>query len=121
MTAPVIQQNGLGSGLLEPASDAGMTMAFVMPIERQLSSIPQPNNSAVDVQTVSWAQVASYRFSGRASQADFQKAELRLREWLDSHQLSPKGAAAYAQYNSPSAFPALRRNEVLIQISLPNL
>ena len=121
MTAPVLQQNGAEVGLLSSASSQGMTMAFVMPIERSFESIPTPNQGNVDLQSVSWGTVASLRFSGRASTLDFQRAETELRGWMSVHGYEANGSASYAQYNSPSAFPALRRNEVLIQIKTTEL
>ena len=121
MTAPVLQQNGVNTGLLASASEQGMTMAFVMPLERAAETIPRPNSARIELQPVEWGRVASIRFSGRASEDDFRAAEAQLRSWLEGKSLSPVGAAAYAQYNSPSAFPALRRNEVLIKINSSEL
>ena len=121
MTAPVLQQNGAEVGLLSSAASQGMTMAFVMPIDRSFESIPKPNQASVALQSVSWGTVASLRFSGRASTSDFQRAEVDLRGWMSDHGYEAKGPASYAQYNSPSAFPALRRNEVLIQIKTNEL
>ncbi|MEC8278647.1 MAG: heme-binding protein [Myxococcota bacterium] len=121
MTAPVLQQNGHGVGLLSPASPEGMTMAFVMPIDRSFESIPKPNQRNVELNSVSWGTVASIRFSGRASTEDFRNAEAELRGWMSEHGYAARGSASYAQYNSPSAFPALRRNEVLIQIEQTEL
>lgn len=121
MTAPVLQQNNTDShdGILLPSASDGseMMMAFVLPPARTLSSIPEPSNERIVLEELHWGQLASYRFSGRVDNADFQVAERELREWLQSEDLTPSGQAVYAQYNSPSAFPWLRRNEVLIPIN----
>ena len=49
-------------------------------------------------------------------QEKFEKAEAYLRAALIKAGKVAAGPALYAQYNSPSAFPPLRRNEVLIPL-----
>ena len=123
MTAPVLQQNGQGESLPMTApviqSADGMRMAFVMPAGRTIDDLPLPNNQAITVSNVDWGEVAALRFSGRGEQARFQAAEVELRSTLEAQGRTPSGPALYAQYNSPSAFPPLRRNEVMIPLSSP--
>ena len=121
MTAPVIQQRGGGerpsagaSGLV--GSHAGQ-MAFVMPEGRTLGDLPAPEDSAVSLHRVAWGEVAALRFSGAGKQERFQDAERQLREVLKARNRRARGPARYAQYNSPSAFPPLRRNEVIIPLA----
>ena len=120
MTAPVLQQKAkgdalaMGAPLIQPPS--GARMAFVMPEGRTLEDLPTPKDSAVTLSEVSWGEVAAIRFSGAGKQARFEEAERRLRALLAKEGRQARGPALFAQYNSPSAFPLLRRNEVLIPL-----
>ncbi len=120
MTAPVLQQEGAGETLPMTApviqSSGGMRMAFVMPAGRTLADLPVPNSGAIDLTEVSWGEVAAMRFSGWGKQARFKEVEARLQAALKDAGRNVRGPAVYAQYNSPSAFPLLRRNEVIIPI-----
>lgn len=120
MTAPVLQQSAQGESLPMTApvlqSPQGMSMAFVMPADQTLESLPTPNSTQVHLSTVEWGEVAAIRFSGRGRQERFRAAEATLREVLQASQRTARAPALYAQYNSPSAFPPLRRNEVIIQL-----
>ena len=120
MTAPVLQQAAPGESLPMTApvlqSPEGMNMAFVMPADQTVESLPIPNSSEVHLSTVEWGEVAAIRFSGAGKQARFRSAEATLREVLAANQRTARAPALYAQYNSPSAFPPLRRNEVIIQL-----
>jgi len=121
MTAPVLQQNTEGESLPMTApvlvSGEGMRMAFVMPEGRSIDDLPRPNSEKVSLTTIDWGEVAALRFTGRGKQTRFQSAEVKLRERLKALDRTPSGPALYAQYNSPSAFPPLRRNEVLIPLA----
>ena len=120
MTAPVLQQDAPGESLpmTAPVLQSGdsMRMAFVMPAERTIDDLPIPNNADVTLSDVDWGEAAAIRFAGRGKQAKFQEAEAELRAVLEAQQRTPAGPALYAQYNSPSAFPPLRRNEVIIPL-----
>ena len=104
MTVPVIQEN----------QSHGMQVAFVMSKNEQ--NLPAPSSSAVELKTLHWGHVASIQFAGYGSQKKFAAYEQRLRSWLGKNNQKPEGNAIYAQYNSPSAFPLLRRNEVLLRL-----
>ena len=120
MTAPVLQQNDHGESIPMTApvleSPEAMRMAFVMPEDRSIDNLPAPLNKSVSLTEVNWGEVAAIRFSGAGKQAKFQKAEKQLREALANAGRAASGPALYAQYNSPSAFPPLRRNEVLLPL-----
>ncbi|MGB0638039.1 MAG: SOUL family heme-binding protein [Myxococcota bacterium] len=120
MTAPVIQQNTTGESIPMTApvvtSPNSMSMAFVMPTDRTLNDLPTPSSSAVELTEVDWGLMAVSRFSGRGKQARFQETEKSLTDDITRAKRNIRGPALYAQYNSPSAFPPLRRNEVLIPI-----
>ena len=121
MTAPVLQQNEPGESLpmtapvLQSAQD--MRMAFVMPAGRSLEDLPIPQNAQVSLTSVDWGDAVAIRFAGRGKQERFNEAEAKLRAALEKAGRLPSGPALYAQYNSPSAFPPMRRNEVIIPIA----
>ena len=120
MTVPVLQQRDSGESLPMTApviqSPEGQRMAFVMPADRTLGDLPVPNSAAVSLSEVDWGDAAAITFSGRGRQALFHEAEKELRAVLERAGRTPSGPAVYAQYNSPSAFPPLRRNEVIIPL-----
>ena len=120
MTAPVLQQNAPGESIPMTApvlqSSDEMRMAFVMPAGRTVDSLPVPDNEAVNLSNVEWGEVAAIRFSGRGKQERFRNAEAELRTGVRAAGRTARGPALYAQYNSPSAFPPLRRNEVLLPL-----
>ena len=123
MTAPVLQQNQPGESLPMTApvlqSSDDMRMAFVMPAGRSVESLPIPKDNAVTLSDVEWGEVAAIRFSGRGKQQRFETAEKELRSAVKAAGRTVRGPALYAQYNSPSAFPPMRRNEVLIPLTSP--
>lgn len=120
MTAPVLQQNKPGESIPMTApvlqSPGDMRMAFVMPTGRAVDDLPLPTNTKVSLTTVDWGEVAAIRFNGRGKQERFKKAEAELRMAIEQSGRLPSGPALYAQYNSPSAFPPMRRNEVIIPL-----
>lgn len=121
MTTPVLQQDAPGESLPMTApviqNPDKMRMAFVMPAGRTLEDLPIPNNAQISLTTVDWGHVAALRFSGRGKQETFRQVEKELRAVLKAQGRTATGPALYAQYNSPSAFPPLRRNEVIIPIA----
>jgi hypothetical protein len=121
MTVPVLQQSARGESLPMTApvlqSPQDLQMAFVMPADRTMDDLPTPDSDRVSLATVDWGEVAALGFAGRGRQATFQATEAELRAALDRMGRTPAGPALYAQYNSPSAFPPLRRNEVLIPLA----
>jgi hypothetical protein len=121
MTAPVLQQNNSGETISMTApvvtTSQNMTMAFVMPSGRTLDDLPKPSTPDVSLQEVNWGLMAVIRFSGRGKQDRFKAAEKNLLEEIKRSGRSTRGPALYAQYNSPYAFPLLRRNEVIVPIN----
>ena len=121
MTAPVLQQDAPGESLPMTApvlqSSQNMRMAFVMPAGRSVEDLPLPQSARVSLTNVDWGEAAAIRFSGRGKQERFKVAEKKLREAIDASGRTPAGPALYAQYNSPSAFPPLKRNEVIIPLA----
>ena len=104
MTAPVITQTVDG------------TMAFVMPKGRTLSDLPQPNSERVSLRRVDWGVAAAIRYSGYATPERVERHKKALMEWIAKKGYEAKAEASSAQYNSPSAMPLLRRNEIIVRV-----
>lgn len=121
MTAPVLQQAPSGESLPMTApvlqSSEGQRMAFVMPANRSLDDLPIPDSEQVSLSQVDWGEAAALSFYGRGEQQRFHEVERQLREVLKRAGRAPAGPALYAQYNSPGAFPPLRRNEVILPLA----
>lgn len=121
MTAPVLQQKDSGETIPMTApvvtSSQNTTMAFVMPSGRKLDDLPTPLTPDVSLKEVNWGLMAAIRFSGGGKQTEFEAKEKKLLKALNRVGKSVRGPAFYAQYNSPYAFPLLRRNEVIIPIN----
>jgi effector-binding domain-containing protein len=106
MTAPVTQTPEAGD----------WTVRFLMPAGRSTGDLPAP---AGDVRLVELpeARVAAIRFSGRWTDANFDRAEATLAAWLEARGLTPAGPPTYAYYNDPFTPAFLRRNEVLAPLA----
>ena len=61
--------------------------------------------------------VAAVRFSGRWTDARFDRFARQLDEWARACGLAPAGPPEYAYYNDPFTPGFLRRNEVLLPVA----
>ena len=103
MTVPVIMT----------AAESG-TMSFVVPKKFSLKGIPKPTDPSIRITTMPEGNYAVYRFSGRASPADYGKAVDALRHWSAGHHLVSHGPPLFASYNPPWTPGFMRRNEVMV-------
>lgn len=106
MTAPVQQQAENGSWVIR----------FVMPSDYTRDTLPQPNNSDINIREIPAKNYAVIQFSGLASQNNIDKHESELLDYIKTKDLKTKGVATYAFYNPPWTLPFLRRNEIMIEI-----
>lgn len=93
------------------------TVAFTMPRDRDLASLPKPKDERVVFREVPSRRVAVLRFHGtyRPKRIEPKKAELlrRVRE----AGLTPLGEPMFAGYDAPSTLPLLRRVEVWVEVA----
>ena len=108
MTAPVIAN--------VPNEKGVYNIAFVMPREHTLSSLPTPNNNEVKIEIQNLGKVAVVKFGGWATKSRTKYYKKQLEKYLRNNAYIGKGDFLVAQYNSPWALPPFRRNEVLISI-----
>lgn len=106
MTAPVLQQESAG----------GWRMAFVMPAEYTPESLPLPLDPLIEIRQVTGKKVAVIRYSGSLSADIIQQKTEALSQWLTQQGIKMLSPARSAAYDPPWTIPALRRNEVHIDI-----
>lgn len=119
MTTPVQASQSEKIAMTTPVTVTGatnFTVAFIMPAEYTLETLPQPKDSRVHFARLPARSMAAIRFSGFFRQETIQKNKQRLSHWLEELGLETEGDFIVAGYNPPWVPGFLARNEVLIQI-----
>jgi hypothetical protein len=109
MTAPVQQDIGA----------EGWRIAFVVPSQYTLDSVPLPSSPLVSIREVPGQLMAVHRYSGRWSDANLREHQTLLLDALAAAGIAPAGAVLSAAYNPPFMPPFLRRNEVMVPVVAP--
>lgn len=107
MTAPVTQQT---------ASNDAWTIAFTMPADYTMQSLPAPVNPDVKLIEQPSRTMGVYSFTGLASDRDMADAQRVLMQKVSHAGLAPKGEPVFAFYDPPWTLAFLRRNEVMIEV-----
>jgi hypothetical protein len=107
MTAPVGGQQ---------VSEGRWKVTFVMPSAYSLETLPAPNDARVRHEAVPGQRVATWRFSGWASDGNVRSALEDFQAGLKAHGLRPRGEPTLAQYNPPWSLPFWRRNEWCVEL-----
>lgn len=121
MTAPVLQSRPTKIAMTAPVTQARSggelwRVAFVMPAEWTMQTLPHPNDSHVTLREVPARRMAAIRFSGGPDEKRFERKAQELTEFLFSEGYEIVAEPLYARYNPPWTPTFLRRNEVLIEI-----
>ena len=119
MTAPVQAYQSERIAMTTPVTVTGedrFTVAFIMPSEHTLETLPQPKDTRIHFKVIPTHQMAAIRFSGYFKQESIQKNKHRLRQWLEDQEIQTEGDFVVAGYNPPWVPGFLARNEVLIKI-----
>lgn len=106
MTAPVTAQRHQGAH----------TISFVMPPNRTLRQLPVPNDARVRVRELPARVVAAMKFHGRYDARSVARAEHQLMAQIVELGLKTAGVPLFAGYDAPATLPALRRNEVWVEL-----
>ena len=109
MTTPVIM-TGSRSG----------SMSFILPKSVAEHGAPPPSNPDLKLTVAPPSRYAAYRFSGSDSPEASEAAAKKLLEWVHSKNIPTQGTTLFAYYNPPWTPGFLRRNEVLLKLSLPD-
>ena len=130
MTAPVLSSYAAGpraggqSDRLAPMAaergDAGdlldRTVAFVMPADRDLATLPAPHDRRVRLRELHPRLVAALPFRGNYESGLPHKKREELLQRLREAGIATRGEARFAGYDPPTTWSPLRRNEVLIDL-----
>ena len=91
-------------------------MQFYLPSKFTKETVPSPTNPEVKISTIKEGYFAVIRYSGRASDANFDKHSKILEKKLNEDSVSINGLPIKATYNSPFTLPMLRRNEAMFNV-----
>lgn len=121
MTAPVTTRRGQSIEMTAPvtARSAGenvWAVAFIMPAEWTMETLPRPNNPAVNIREVETRRMAVVEYRGRRTASRVDQHEAELRAWMTANDFEPAGEAVYASYSPPWTPVPLRRHEVMIEV-----
>ena len=109
MTAPVQQDLG----------GEHRHMAFIMPAEYNMESLPRPREAAVQLREVPARTVAVKRFSGRATASRTAEQRRLLAAELKDLGAQARGEWSLNQYNPPWTPGFMRRNEIWVEVDWP--
>jgi hypothetical protein len=119
MTAPVKVSQSARIAMTTPVTvrvNDTFTVAFIMPSEYSLDTLPLPKDNNIRFTPVPAQQMAAIRFTGYFRQDTITKNKERLGQWLAEKGLKTEGDYIIAGYNPPWVPGFLARNEVLIKI-----
>ena len=108
MTAPVQQ-----------TMDGSDEMAFMMPAEYALADLPDPDDERVAFREAPAYTAAVIRFSGWATSEKADANWQKLRSFLIAEGIDISGDPTLNQYNPPWTLPFMRRNEIIVPVTLP--
>jgi len=125
MTAPVSQDAGpekiaMTAPVSQEQTGGQWRIAFVMPSEYTMDTLPQPADPKVLLKQVPARRMAAITYSGSWSKARYEEHKALLEAFIQKQKLSPLGEPVLARYNSPFTLWFLRRNEVLIPVQAPD-
>jgi len=121
MTAPVAQtaaseKIAMTAPVAQSQVDGAFIIAFTMPADRTLATLPIPNDPAVTLRAIPAQKVAAIRFSGLWTESRYKEHLITLQDWLRGHGFAEAGPPTWARYNPPWTPWFLRRNEILIPV-----
>ncbi|MEX1366458.1 MAG: heme-binding protein [Nannocystaceae bacterium] len=112
MTAPVDQRQ---------TDEERWVVAFTMPSKYTMETLPRPVNERVKIREIPPTVYAVMRFSGAPPEAKVQQRMELLAEAVGEQGLTVAGSApSYARYDPPWTLPMLRRNEIFLELSMPD-
>ena len=124
MTAPVTTTRSEKIAMTAPVETSrkgdDMVMAFMMPSQYTLETLPEPTDPGVLIRQVPERVMAVLKFSGSWSEERFQEQTGKLQEWLRKHGVKAMGAPVVARYNAPWTPWFMRRNEIQIEVAGAN-
>ena len=123
MTSPVStsQEKGQSIAMTSPVAiienNDSFTMSFSMPSKFSLENLPKPNSNKVSFRKVPAGTYATLGFTGWATDRQRLRYTEKLKSLLKAQLIEPLGEPELLQYDRPTKFPLLRRNEIKIEIA----
>ncbi len=123
MTVPVTEQKSEAIAMTAPVSETTLAdntrvVAFVMPEEYTLATLPSPNDKRIEIVEVPAHTSAVLRYSGYSSAEKVIKMKAKLLEYLKRDGVMITSAPRGAGYNPPWTPPFMMRNEIFVDISI---
>ena len=126
MTAPVAQERRSGARegttiamtapVAQEKTPEGWTVAFVMPSEHRMATLPKPNDPRVTLREVPARRVAAVTFSGTWGAEKFDAIARELLGKLAAAGFAAAGPPVDARYDPPWTPWFLRKNEILVPL-----
>ncbi len=111
MTAPVVQST---------TSEGEHVVAFVLPESMSEKTAPVPIDPLVTIRTVPGSLAAAVGYTGRWSEANYQRHATALETAVAAAGYESVGAPRWARFDPPFKPWFLRRNEVVQDVSGPS-
>ncbi|WP_130178725.1 heme-binding protein [Cryobacterium sp. SO1] len=124
MTAPVVQQAVETDAEIDADAGADSTaggsfrVAFVLPAGLSIDTAPRPTSPEVHLRAVPESLVAVIRYRGRWTQDGYTRHLGELRRAVAGAGLTATGRPRFARFDPPFKPAFLRRNEVLLDLSV---
>lgn len=119
MTSPVTALQSQKIAMTKPVTirkDGLFVVAFIMPSEFTMETLPQPKNKVIQIRQIDPHRVAAVRFSGYFNARSITSHKKLLSDWLTQQGLVAEGEFTVAGYNPPWIPAFLARNEVWIHL-----
>lgn len=119
MTTPVKVSQSQKIAMTTPVTVTGngqFTVAFIMPAEYTLETLPLPKDGNIHFTLVPAHQMAAIRFSGYFQQNTINKNKERISLWLKEEGLETENDFIVAGYNPPWVPGFIARNEIMVKI-----
>lgn len=122
MTAPVTRVKSEKIAMTAPVTrttteEGAWTVAFVMPDNWTMDTLPVPNNPDVAIREVPGELMATVKFSGIGREQVFQQKQAALEAWIAEQGYEMNGPPRFAGYDAPYVPGPFRRNEVMIPVT----
>ena len=123
MTAPVSQKPASEKiAMTAPVSQARENgrwrIAFMMPSAYTMEALPIPDDDRITLREEKEKTVAVIRYSGTWGKKRYENHETKLMDWISSKGWVMIGAPVWARYNPPFMPWFMRKNEILISVSI---
>ncbi|HZJ92089.1 MAG TPA: heme-binding protein [Thiopseudomonas sp.] len=123
MTAPVAQapeseKIKMTSPVGQQQVNDNWAVSFMMPASSSINTLPEPKDPRIVLRQVPARNMAALRYSGTWSKKSYARHKDRLEAWIKAKGFNVTGEAVWARYDPPFKPWFLRRNEILIPITL---